>query len=297
MPKINIHSLLNKVAAQESSFAVTRFVAPCVAGGRVRVRVAGFVQTFTPHPADFEGWGIFTANREGTAALAEEADLPIVASYLSALPLLRARLARPLQNRTWLAYPVAEGDMRQRFGSARPFPVHLVTDGAPFETVTVRGDGGGAWWFDDIDRRADPQPAEHLREALHGTTDPAGLHFPGLTPEMRTAYDLVAQQDVRFAALMAKRRQATAVRDRWVSDEDRLRTALEVGGGALRNFTDRGDYWLVEWATGNGERHTSAIGRADLTVLSAGVCLSGEDRNFDLQSLVRVIEQGTWGME
>jgi hypothetical protein len=37
-------------------------------------------------------------------------------------------------------------------------------------------------------------------------------------------------------------------------------------------------------------RHTSAIAKADLTVVSSGICLSGRDRDFDLQSLVGVIE-------
>jgi hypothetical protein len=63
-----------------------------------------------------------------------------------------------------------------------------------------------------------------------------------------------------------------------------------MGGGELREFRDRGDFWQVEWETGDGERHTSAIAKGDLTVISSGICLSGGDRHFDLQSLVGVIE-------
>jgi hypothetical protein len=36
---------------------------------------------------------------------------------------------------------------------------------------------------------------------------------------------------------------------------------------------------------------TSAIAKTDLTVVSSGICLSGRVRDFDLQSLVGVMEQ------
>jgi hypothetical protein len=324
MGRKDVLDILSRVAAEEASFRDTRFVAPCVPGGRVRARIAGLVRTFAPRPPEFGGWGVFTPDGDATARLVEEADLPLVAAYLSAFPVLRLRLVRALSGQTWLAYPVSESDMAQRFGgAARPAPVHLVTEGAPFEIVTARG-VGGSWWFEDVDRRADPMQADRLRDAFRALTEPADLRFPGLTPEMRTAYDLAAQQDDRFArrrqeqaqraarqaAADARRQARTAAnafhRDgfpltrggngpRNAGDEGRLRNALAVGGGALHDYSDRGEYWLVEWATGDGTRHTSAIAKADLTVVSSGVCLSGRDRDFDLQSLVRVIEQGTWG--
>jgi hypothetical protein len=74
------------------------------------------------------------------------------------------------------------------------------------------------------------------------------------------------------------------------SDEQRLRQALEVGGGELHGFVDRGDYWVVDWSTGEGARHTSAVSRDQLTVLSAGICLDDRDSDFDLESLVGVME-------
>ena len=97
-----------------------------------------------------------------------------------------------------------------------------------------------------------------------------------MTPEMRTVYELVCRNIKHF--------------DPKVRDEWRLQRALKMGGGELRGFCDRDDYWLVEWTSGSGEHHNSAIAKNDLTVMSAGICLSGEDSNFDLQSLVGVVE-------
>ena len=275
----DIRRLLNQLTAQEDQLRSTQFFAPCVRGGQVRTRVAGLVYTFSPKPGDFEGWGIFQPISDDTAEVVEEAGLPIVAEYLRHLLLLRLRLVHALKGQSWLAYPVNESDARQRWGSAQPVPVHLVTEGAPFETIDVRWDGG-ARWFEEVDRRAEPQVAERLREAMRAITPPESVRFKGLTPEMRTAYDLAAQEAQEFQALMQPRR-----------DEARLREALTLGGGELREFHDRGDFWLVEWTTRDGERHTSAIAKNELTVVSAGICLSGQDRDFDLQSLVGVVER------
>jgi hypothetical protein len=218
---------------------------------------------------------------------------------------LRLRLTRALSGQTWLAYPANEGDMRQRWGVVRPVAVHLVTEGTAFEQVIARCTGG-TWWFDEVDRRSDPLVAEQLREALRAVTPSEGVRFKGITPEMRAVYDLAAQQDEHFL----ERRRAVAERawrddqqqrgsdtrtcQRSAGDEARLRRALHTGGGELHDYSDRGEYWLVEWMTRNGERHTSAIAKGDLTVVSSGVCLSNRDRDFDLQSLVGVIEKGTW---
>lgn len=66
-----------------------------------------------------------------------------------------------------------------------------------------------------------------------------------------------------------------------------------MGGGELQQFHDRGDYWTVDWTTTDGVRHSSAIAKSELTVISSGICLSGRDRDFDLtirNSLLVAIE-------
>lgn len=93
------------------------------------------VYTFAPKPQQFEGWGIFQPMDEQTAARVEEADLPQIAVYLQQFQTIRLRLAYRLQNQTWLAYPVNEADMRQRFKRVKPVLVHLVTQGVAFEQI------------------------------------------------------------------------------------------------------------------------------------------------------------------
>lgn len=272
---MNIHELLNQIASAEAQLRLNQFLAPCVKGGRVRTRVAGMVYTFIPKPQQFEGWGIFQPVNEQTVTLVEEADLFQIAAYLQQFQPIRLRLAYRLQNQTWLAYPVNEADMRQRFKVVKPVLVHLVTEGVAFEQITARWNGQSCW-FEEVDRRADPAIAETLQANLKQLTPVEDLQFKDLTPEMRSLYQLVTQRTAGFAQPQR--------------DERRLRQALKLGGGKLHQFQDRGDYWTVDWTMADGTRHTSAIAKNDLTVVSSGICLSGRDRDFDLQSLVGVME-------
>lgn len=291
----NFRELLRRVAEAEESLWSRRFLAPCVRGGRVRVNVGGLVHMFTPAPRDFEGWAVFQPTDELTARVVEEAELPFVAEYLRLFPALRVRLAYVLRGATWLAYPSNESDARQRFAShgARPVVVHLVADGREFEQVIARH-LGGAWFFEDEDRRADPLDADRLRAAWRDRAAPDTLGWPGLTPEMRTCYTLPFMREETAREHQRQREEQRRLhreRVRDGRDGTRLRDALRFGGGDLNSHRDRGDHWLVEWTARDGEPHTSAISKHDLTVMSAGICLSGEDDKFDLQSLVGVVEQ------
>jgi hypothetical protein len=168
--------------------------------------------------------------------------------------------------------------MKQRCGKVQPVSVHLVSDGARFESIIARTDGMG-WWFDEIDRRADPLITTQLNTHFQQITPPENLQFSGITPEMRTVYSLAGQQAKEFITWQQQRK-----------DEARLKQALQMGGGELQTYRDRPHSWLVEWTTTDGIQHTSEILKSDLTVISAGICLSGEDEKFDLQSLVGVVE-------
>lgn len=275
----DIRKILDRLAAREIQLRDTQFLSPCVRGGLVKTRVSGIVYNFTPKPRDFEGWGIFQPIDEKTAAVIDEPTLPQMEAYFKLLLTLRLRLVYPLRGKTWLAYPANESDAKQRFGMAKPVVVNLVTDAVDFEQVIARWDGS-SWWFEEIDRRADPLVLESLKEGLKNVIPAQELHFKGITPEMRSVYDLVAQKHQKFAAQMQQNRE-----------EKLLKKALQQGGGELDSFRDREDHWLVEWTTTDGVRHTSAIAKNDLTVISSGICLSGRDRDFDLQSLVGVMEQ------
>ena len=300
----DINKLINQFAAEEEQLGDREFLAPCVGGGKVRTSIGNIIYTFEARPVDFEGWGIFLPIDRQVAEVFDEPNLPQVAEYLKLLKPLRLRLLYALRGQTWLAYPINESDMKQRFGKVKPITVHLVSDGGQLEGIIARVDGG-ICWFEESDRRGDPQVEEHLREALRQEMPPEDLRFVGMTPEMQTAYSIAWQRTEAGQRQMQHRQQVREARPnrrprdrrrdrqptRYTGNNDahRLQEALQQGGGQLQNYRDRGDYWQVEWQTVDGEFHSSAIDKNDLTVVSSGVCLSGRDRDFDLQSLVGVM--------
>lgn len=276
----SIRRLLSTLAAKEDELRGTRFLAPCVRGSEVRLRGGGLVYAFTPQPRDFEGWGVFEPLDESTAELIEEAGPRLVGEYLKPFKQIRLRLAYRVQGQTWLASPVNEADARQRLGTRDPQHIYLTSEGAQFEQVVARWDGA-ACWFEEMDRRADPTNAELLREALRDKTPPAYLAWKGCTPEMRGCYVQAVQQRKGFRQKL-----------RYQSDEQRLHEALAFSGGHLISFEEQNDCWEVTWVTPNEYTYASTIRKQDLTVIDAGFCLSGQDSDFDLQSLVKVAEAG-----
>lgn len=272
----NILSLIYTLAEQEQNLTQQPFMAPCILNGSIRVKLSELICTLKPVPSNYEGWGVFEALNTKQAKYLKRATRLEVDRYLLRLSGIRLRLATPLRGQTWLAYPIQEADMHQQLGAVRPIPVYLVKDGAKFEPIVARWDGRSLWW-QKRDRTSKSAHTRQLRQALRQEILPEKLKFPGLTPEMKTTYKLASRSMPNFAPKYR--------------DERRLSAALKQGGGVLEGFTDRGNFWTVQWITRDGQHHSSAIAKNDLTVIGAGICLDGYDRDFDLQSLVGVVEQ------
>ena len=76
----------------------------------------------------------------------------------------------------------------------------------------------------------------------------------------------------------------------------RLRDNLSHAGARLVDYLERTDSFRVTYLV-DGQQYTSSVDKRDLTVQSAGICLDGTDRNFDLASLVGVLREGQRGDE
>jgi hypothetical protein len=274
-----LRETLDRLAAAEARAFASEFLAPVLRGGTVRLRIAGVVCRLKAIPADFEGWGVFRPSSPVAAALVRPARLAERRQYLDLLPMLRLITCEHNDNQ-WLAIPASQADPRFRFEGL--IPVRLIEEAQLFEVIQSRFDGAQCW-YDGPDPRRDPAAAAYLREALGAMVEPQHLSRPGLTAEERTAYAL--NYVPRLQAEIDARRDRV---------EDRLREALAHAGAELKDYLERDDTYRVTYEV-DGQRHVSVVDQNDLSVQVAGICLSGEDRHFDLQSLVGVLREAHQG--
>ncbi len=272
---MSVNHLLDKMQAAEESFLKAEFLAPVPAGGRVRVRIAGLICTLAVVGDAEPGWAILKPLALDRAQAVARPSPRQIRQYLGLFPAVRLILARHEQG-GWRAMPAHAADARFRIDG--PVPLYLASGAEAFQQVIARFDGH-TFWFQEVDRRRNPAVAAYLREALAAGTPPAELHRPTLTAQERQAY----------AWVHAPIEQAQ--RDRQAG---RLREALAHAGAEMASYVERDDSYTVVY-TVDGRPHRSTVRRDDLTVLAAGICLSGEDRRFDLASLVGVLREGARG--
>lgn len=290
---LNHHALnlINALARDEAALRGQEFLAPLERGGRARLRVRGLIYELAIADAQ-PGWWICQALDAQRAAVIAAALPWQPGEYLSLWPALRLALIEPLHQArghaahtegegphagvapgAWLALPYNPSDAAQRFGLSGPLVVRLVEGGQPFERVIGRVEGATVW-YDQPDRRADPTVAEELRAAL--AAGAAAPEIAGLGPGERAAYALLATR--RAAA------QSALLEDR---RDRRLRDMLAIGGAQLLGYEVVGDTLRITWER-EGHRSVTLV-NAGLDVISAGVCLSGDDARFDLASIVGVV--------
>ena len=264
----DVLDLIDELGNAEDALHSDGFLAPVLPGGKVVVRIAGLVYELDAPEAE-PGFYRLRATGVGTAEVIGRAGLRQVREYLSLFaPAKLLLVAR--RGASWLAAPSAPGRLRVQ----GLVPVMLVREGRVFQSVIARYDGV-TFWAEGSDPRGDPAVARYLREALQQMENPEALRRPRLSRFHRDGY--------RHAWELIKE----ALRDR---TEERLRDALAHGGASLESYVERDEAYAVTY-TVDGATHVSTVGKGDLTVLSAGICLSGQDQKFDLQSLVGVMRE------
>jgi hypothetical protein len=311
--KPNAHELVARLNQQAAALRDQTIVAPVLRGGKIRSRLSGVIYEFKL-TRPFAGWGKFRPVSDSEVEPLEEA-LPYErANYLELFPTLRVILIAPLtgrnfppENQVWLALPYNFSDARQRFGfnEGELLSVCLADPlgGAQaFERVIVRVDGK-LLWFDSPDTLADPTHAEWLRDATAQTEPPANM-LAGLANSERMALlfwqirHFTGNQNLEQPRFQNFEEQREWLRQQITSSrlEQVIRHALAKADATLHTFSQTTNLdgtpgaLVVEWsANGQSFRYRSTID-SNLNVVSSGICLSGRDRDFDLTSLVNVMQ-------
>jgi hypothetical protein len=269
---MGIDDILNRLEAAEQDFLLSSLLAPVLPGQLVRVRIAGVVCQLQASDQKFEGWAILRPTSREQAKIERPASLAEVAAYLSLFPaVLLVLLAR--KGRRWVALPAHKGDTRFRLDG--PVPMLLAEESLePFDVVVARFDGL-LFWYERRDSRHNPALAAYLRQSFNEQLAPEKLHKKGLSAEERAAYAEA------WKAIEEARRNSV---------EGKLAEALSHAGGKMLSFLERADVYTVTYQVGRAQ-HISTVRKDDLTVVTAGICLAGHDRDFDLTSLVGVLRE------
>lgn len=268
---MDIGKLIDKLARKEETFLKRSFLAPLVKGGKVCVRIEGIVCQFIPEDRNFEGWGLFKPLSLHRVGLQEVASRTFVRKYLDQLTPVELIVADP-SGRTRTAVIAHPAGSRVRVDG--PVPVHLVERAEPFRHVISRFDGFN-FWFDRLHPGRNPAQAAYLRKSLDKDLEAEKLNWPGLVPQEKMLYAEVLKQE-RIRKEDPERRS--------------IRKALEHGGATLDSYYQRRKEYSISFVL-DGIRHTTMVRKDDLTVISAGICLEGEDEKFDLQSLIGVLRE------
>ncbi len=271
------NKLFDKLRGAEEGFLSSQFVSPVIRYKPIKVRIAGIVVSLVvTKPKRFQGWGIFSPRDYSEARFVRNPTIVERQEYTKLFPSLRLIICRR-EDEQYLGFPAQQNDSRFRIKGL--VPIWLADGIQQFDVVRVCFDGINCW-FIEIDSRSSPKNSQYLRDSLVSLLEPNKLILSGLTQEERDAYQLA--YGPALAADIESKRDKT---------EDRLKWAVERAGAKFRGYTERDTTYTIEYMVGH-DRMRSVVNKDTLQVESAGICLSGGDKAFDLQSLVPVIKEG-----
>lgn len=267
---MNAKDIFNKLAAIETDFfdGKTTFFSPILSGRETRIstRIANVEYVF-PAPLSTKresGWYIFRALDHKRAKIVRAATMEEIEAYQKIFAKKRLILIQRNEDH-WLGL---DSDSEEN----DVLPIFLSDNVELFDYVEAIVIGSLCWFVAPYTRR-DPVLIESLREAFQKNTK--NPNITGLSPSERKAYAIAGA--LREEALKG-------------DTQRRLEKSLEMGKAKLIDYKEQGNVLTVQWEF-DGRRQSSTVRKGDLTVITAGICLSGTDQRFDLTSLPSVFRE------
>jgi hypothetical protein len=228
------------------------------------------------------GWWWLKPHRN-EAVLNREAEPHEYLSYLSQLPRWIVIVIEQNQHGV-VVVPYNASDATQRgWLNSEPRYVYLTrkVQLQTFSVVCVRN-MAGTLLFDDFY----PLDIEVQKKLTDGVNEQRPVVVPGhFSVVWQIAFRRMAEERDRQLKEEIERKRKEAQ----LTEEGRIRYRLEYVGAELVEYKKRGERFDVTYEY-NGARFTMNV-RPDMRIESAGICLSGEDSNHDLSSIVLTMER------
>lgn len=264
--------LFGKLAEEENNFLKTRFLSPVLKDKPIRVRISGIILEFSiSRPKNFSGWGIFQPLDHKQARFVRAPSMSEKSEYLKLFPVIRLILCKRNDDK-WFGMPAGKADGRFKIDGL--IPVGLPEETQMFDVVKTRFDGSTCW-FDAMDDMHSVKNASFLRDALAKEVTPDNVSLTGLSTVEKDAYFVCYTLDIQSKKDMK---------------EEKIKEAIQRAGATYKSYIERKNTYTIEYEV-DGESHRSTVDTS-LNVQTAGICLSGGDKAFDLQSLVGVVREG-----
>lgn len=123
-------------------------------------------------------------------------------------------------------------------------------------------------------------------ESLFNARQPIN-NVKGVTPELRALYNFYAIEREASELALAEAQRKLKAKELLESFEGRLVQAFTLTGAQIINYVDRGDRVEVNWTyNGSDYEFNSVLAKDTLSVIDAGYCMSGADREHHASSLV-----------
>lgn len=130
-----------------------------------------------------------------------------------------------------------------------------------------------------------------VKEAFENNNELRGML--GVTPEIRYYFLLLSLQKQAFEEVsklgefaITEKEKEKRIKEFYGNFGNRLKATIKKAGGTYVSHEKRAQGYLVEWEVG-GQLVKSII-RDDMRIVSAGFCLSGDDKRHSMGSLINL---------
>jgi hypothetical protein len=271
---MDVLDIIKKIGEKESDIRNQIFVSPIFNNSLVATQIFNLVYKFKFVSSKTPGWYKIRPTNTKEARIIGDAEPFEIDSYFKKLYKVRVVLLFKKDN-IYLALPEKSNNLG--LSVEQPIPILLPEDAVfDFDKVIAGFDGSNFWYY-RIDQSSDPSKAAYLRERILKYAQPKTIKYSGLTIEERIAYAF----RYNFDKTRVEEAKKQTVRD-----------DVEYAGGKFVNLVEKKDHYSVTYIV-DGQQYTSYVSKEQRhTVITAGICLSGEDKKFDLKSLITVMREG-----
>ncbi len=220
----------------------------------------------------------------------EDQEFEIV-SYLESLPSIDYIISRPLSDKEWLAVPFDPNRATSKNLIGSQIIVEC-NDINYFDHVVCSLTEEGQLIYKDINCNFDPSASESIRNQFQDCLEKEKyIKFDDIdVPKLSSFKTYQEAWNLATEEVLAKKTKT--IEKLKLNTRDYINHLFAKTDAKLKNVLIRKDLVEVQWESSRGGSYNSIARIKDLSIVSAGICLSNQDKKFDLVSLIGIVNQG-----